>query len=141
MPSTEYRLWDEDQREFVYFDLRRLVGHWSEIIFDPEESSTQSGGHEGIADLLKNAPLMQFTNLRDKNDKMIFDGDIVRHHTNAIGEVKFGKYVTDNELNDDVLAWVVELPLRWAALDPQGTWEIIGNIYENPELLGRGRDG
>lgn len=77
----------------------------------------------------------EYTGLHDKNGVEVFEGDVVKHHTGAVGRVTFGKYITDNETNEDILGWIVLLPLRAAALDPQATWEIIGNIHQHKHLL------
>lgn len=80
----------------------------------------------------------QSTGLTDKNGKEIFEGDIVKGYTDCgweNGKVVFGKYVTDNEQNEDIMGWCFSCKMRYHALDPQCSWEIIGNIYENPELL------
>ena len=79
--------------------------------------------------------LMQYTGLKDKTGVEIAEGDLVRHHTGSVGVVEWGKYVTANDDNEDILGWMVRLPLRARALDPQGTWDVIGNIHETPELL------
>lgn len=82
--------------------------------------------------------VMQSTGLTDKNRKEIFEGDIVEGYTVCgleAGEVVFGKYVTDNKANEDIMAWCFSCKERYHALDPQCTWEIIGNIHENPDLL------
>lgn len=92
-----------------------------------------------VYDANNNAPqptLMQCTGLKDKNDKLIYEGDIVRFHFDndeIIAVVEwdnnesrfylnttdyFGdKYVTDYEITK------------------QEKYKIIGNTYENPELL------
>ncbi|EAF8551841.1 hypothetical protein A0V41_12780 [Listeria monocytogenes] len=70
--------------------------------------------------------LMQYTGLKDKNGKKIFEGDICwEEHNECYGVVKFeeGKflYVWENIAED-----------LWEVADDI---EICGNIHENPELL------
>lgn len=73
--------------------------------------------------------LMQYTGLKDKNGKEIYEGDILKvdwkdnRYKSVIGMVEW-----DNE----------NAAYRFAAGSPsEVSWshEIIGNIYENPELL------
>lgn len=91
--------------------------------------------------------LMQYTGLKDKNDKEIYEGDIIKFHifTQELGE-GFGVYEGERE-------WIGEIAMEsfgvWLESDTEeksgyiinwyGTHEesieIIGNIYENPELL------
>ncbi|EAE6220649.1 hypothetical protein BEN66_11395 [Listeria monocytogenes] len=70
--------------------------------------------------------LMQYTGLKDKNGKKIFEGDVGwDEHNECYGVVKFeeGKflYVWENIAED-----------LWEVAD---VIEICGNIHENPELL------
>jgi uncharacterized phage protein (TIGR01671 family) len=135
MREHKYRIWDEKNKEFVYFNLRRLVGHWSGIVFDPEEPSTQSNGREGIAggeydevSLLGTAPLDEFTGRTDKNGKEIYERDIVE------------KYAPLHTATDELSRFVNII--EWNTESSGGGWswvesgvKVIGNIYENPELL------
>lgn len=72
---------------------------------------------------------MMFTGLLDKSGKDIYEGDIVKDHRKMVFRVKF--YLTDDgsgfqtDITDDGCV---------ANLNDNDI-EIIGNIYENPELL------
>ena len=86
-----------------------------------------------------------YTGLTDKNNKQIFEGDIVRltdvHNEiewtavvafgNPNGEYNWGwllKAIGEFDGNKDILLWV--------DMEDTGAYcEVIGNIYDNPELL------
>lgn len=88
-------------------------------------------------------PLMQFTGLKDKNGKEIYEGDIVKWET-----YKFDFDKPDAEEKIDVIKigaveyrgrgfWITGEDFGW---EGEGMWhweeiEIIGDIYSNPELL------
>lgn len=71
-----------------------------------------------FADVLKaDVPVMQYTGLHDCNGKEIYEGDIVDCRGGCIETVRWDKFS------------VCFLP------NITNVTEIIGNIYENPELL------
>lgn len=80
--------------------------------------------------------LMQFTGLLDKNGKEIYEGDIVK----AMAEERhfeqscIGKIVYSNDVAYQVVRGgdYSGLSLAWGGWK---SFEIIGNIYENKELL------
>lgn len=78
----------------------------------------------------------QFTGIYSKSNREIYEGDIVRAGDDKkIGVVGWGKYITENEWGEDILGWMFVGKTRAWALDPQDGFEIVGNIYENSDLV------
>lgn len=81
----------------------------------------------------------QYTGLEDKNDKEIYEGDILKSEYESIGIPKRknchpviwsnGRWDCDHSINDCCKPWRGDLNGHHLSE------EIIGNIYENPELL------
>ena len=92
---------------------------------------------------------MQYTGLKDKNDKGIYEGDIVeieiRDEDSCMGSTFIEKYVVewDNKkhrfcYSDNKYHVMGSFSGKWGLDYPNELTEeinIIGNIYENPELL------
>lgn len=91
----------------------------------------QDDGYYNDGDLLKpnkeKYTLMQFTGMFDKNGKEIYEGDIVKYE-NMTGKIMFfnGSFIMSN----------FEETEEWELGVINEEVEIIGNIYDNPELLG-----
>ena len=112
--EIKFRVWDKKIKEFHYWDS---VNQAYDNIF-----------WKMVKD--EDMPLMQYTGLKDKNGKEIYEGDIVDGHNDGFGIVVWGSSGWDYEFSDKNIV----------SMDEVCTWfgnnaTIIGNIHENPELL------
>lgn len=96
---------------------------------------TDTSGISGIEVDYKSVE--QYTGLTDKNGKKIFEGDIVRYD----GEKHIVVFETRGETGyfgikiDRLETWNFCLSV------PAKSMEVIGNIYDNPELIGGEANG
>ena len=118
--EIKFRAWDENEKNFLYFGYKEgLISHCDDQY-----------------QKLNIKFIEQFTGLHDKNRKEIYEGDIIKYHfynghdhlRESIAEVKYsdadGSYYAVSIPDNDFCYMSVYVP---------GS-EVIGNIYENPEL-------
>lgn len=69
----------------------------------------------------------QYTGLKDKSDKKVFDGDILNViYSDQQGECHYAEnYLLDDLRTTSVIGW----------LDYANELEIVGNKFDNPELI------
>jgi uncharacterized phage protein (TIGR01671 family) len=98
--------------------------------------------------VLENEPLLkdykliarvQFTGLHDKNWKEIFEGDIVRFWANPkdYGGYKGHDYIASVEWDEFSVGFILS---DGHGLRDFEFLQVVGNIYQNPELLGGEND-
>lgn len=117
------------------------MGKVKRIRFDDDANVTTVlfiGKDLGVNAKIDEFEIMQSTGLKDKNGKEIFEGDIIRYNIDVVDikrhptlgfytvldgrEGFFGDGMSIDDFEED-------------AKEFSKTAEIIGNIYENPELL------
>lgn len=128
----KYRAWSKTEK--IMSDVKN-IDFWNGEIDARCFEETEIG----------NVILMQSTGLKDKNGVEIFEGDVVSRNSGMPSVVKFGKWIYEEDFGykiknigfhlnssyDDDDEWFQAMDYE----DIRKNYEVIGNIYENPELL------
>lgn len=123
MTIPKFRAWTEEGKVMYYdvypFKDDTLLLSYDEISFDEVPAS----------DFI----LMQSTGLIDKSGEEIFEGDVLLTYDGELAKVFW---------NDDLAGWFVDFLYEIAELSEvadiqsnRSICAIVGNIYENPELM------
>jgi uncharacterized phage protein (TIGR01671 family) len=134
--ELKFRVWDTSSNEWVKDrdgDEDRL---WYMISFD---GKLVYSDNQGCCVMSQEYVVQQYTGLKDKNGKMIFEGDIIN----------FGKNIDNLDFEENaVIAWgknYCGICVRWSKnkngyselltnMDSKDMF-VLGNIFENPGLL------
>jgi len=131
MREIKFRAWDNVAFQMYY------LGEEEDIVFSFESNgivATDITQEEERFQTLHHLEYMQFTGLHDRNGKEIYEGDICKGKAygfpnspkRLIGAVEYRYNRYDIVGVKQYKGLVDEL---------NTTYEVIGNIYENPELL------
>ena len=146
--EIKFRAWDTEKKEMCYdghidqYDDGFDSGSTSlSICFNGQINAQigDDGGKNGLwehdANIKKDRLiLMQYTGLKDKNGKEIYEGDIVKNLEH--GHVFSVEWGIENESYAGWSGvWQGKTFVAPLYNGPLVNCEIIGNIYENPELL------
>ena len=136
MREIKFRAYDMDEkvmRKWEEIDFTKEIGEDYYMVGYKASEVCVRYDHEQI--------LMQYTGLKDKNGKEIYEGDLLNmHYRNE--SVEKGKVVSVKMgMTYDSDGWEHERTYGWVAgnnslADVAPYAEVLGNIYENPELLG-----
>src|SRR5699024_1561454 len=130
MRDIKFRAWDVESNEMTLPNdiLEVLVSMKNEVY------AMVKGRNETLGGINRdNTILMQYTGLKDSNDIEIYEGDIIWDaHAEIHGKVVFdeGAFCVEWDTHIEHLFEVVT----------DGYAEVVGSIYENPELMERGSD-
>ena len=122
MDRLKYRVWDKERKCFFNDD---------EVILYPDGEESFFNADYDFAETV----VEQCTGLKDKNGKLIYEGDI-------LGGI-YGGYIAwcDEEKSFQMFSPSHECmscsgDVLWQEIaEDDGNLEVIGNIHENPELL------
>ncbi len=117
MREHKYKAWDKNLEFMIDPAFLSLDGNGLIAVFyencDDEESLWVTD-----PTILENIELLEYTSLKDKNGTEIYEGDIVK-----------ADYAGDKQVVKSVFDFA-QLLTGW-----DSNYEVIGNIYSNPELL------
>ncbi len=155
MRTLKFRAWDIDAKRMIHNVIVGMARQLKTIVITGYEVDFEEIDFEATEYTTNNEKsvyqIMQFTGLTDKNDKEIYEGDIVKttgcskSRINDKFEVIFqvGAFqLLCIGIDDKPIAFItaavqikenLEFDLNIESLPKY--FEIIGNIYENPELL------
>ena len=121
--EIKFRAWDGEQMRYEFLVARPQSVDVLSILMDEDFAKKWYG--------LKEWKVMQFTGLRDKKgNKELYDGDIIAHSSRNGGNPHVVKWSYSQN------GWIGDYRLQYPLVSTELVEiEIIGNIYENKELL------
>ena len=131
----KFRAWDKTENKMWNVETIYIEDEWVKV---------NDGSIYGITkDLVRDYVLMQSTGLKDITGDEIYEGDIVKvlvHDIEPkimkdkmyIGVVAYNQGTFDIKISKDTYLGIIP---EMYMLDIDCVFRILGNIYENPELL------
>ena len=147
MRDIKFRVWDKEYEKMTYFNDEDYE-YKLPFVFRLDQVLKKDSNYDDYEDFEYNdvtdsVEVMQYTGLKDKNGKEIYEGDIIEFSYDmfvgnfdtfvAKGKVVFKEGAFYVEIFENERTTKDEAYLLYSInLD---TIEVIGNIHDNPELL------
>lgn len=131
MREIKFRAWDKEKRIWVSNGEIECSLSEGDIVVCPN-TIEHVGDSTHDMYVAKRFEVVQHTGLKDKNDVEIYEGDVVKVG-NQEGDVYYDRYAFCVRH-----FWDTSQDTPGDAFSESDDIEVIGNIYENPELLDDG---
>ena len=145
MRTIKFRGKDIETGEWIYGHFFQRLGHYPAIV----EPRPRDGKVMYCEIAVEDTTVGQFTGLFDKNDKEIYEGDILRSNEYPFNSDSVDNYFAEVVWADNVCGFYrithkkANSTVRgishgnWSKLDEEDirSFEVIGNVHDNPELL------
>lgn len=132
--EIKFRAWDKHEEIMIYSEQTDYPFDWGLGFYGIEVQECDGSNWNTMKDL----EFMQYTGLKDKQGVEIYEGDICRC-LNAYGEDYYISSIIDNGWAFCVDVWGCDYDYTVLGLALEhndiNEIEVIGNIYENKELL------
>ena len=123
--------------EFRAWDIKRKTYNHEELLLAPNGDILASRWQE-LREPESIYILEQYTGLKDKNGREVYEGDIVRYGRRLRG-------IVPPESHTEIVSWRFGEEEYYPCCTTSGFYlpysedgyEVIGNIHENPELIGK----
>lgn len=131
MRELKFRAWDKENEEYMngYDVLLKydgsVISRYALAVFD--------------TDMPVNVIIEQYTGLKDKNGREIYEGDIIQEEIDFNSKMTDGVFTYVVEWDSDTLCYGLRgnsNSIHDELWEVNASVEIIGNVHENPELLG-----
>ena len=133
MREIKFRAWDKEYEKMTYFDDEDYE-YEPPLVFRLDQVFKKDSNYDDYEDFEYNdvtdvVEVMQYTGLHDKNGKEIYEGDIVKSFfvdTDEAGNEIYKYYIIEVKYDEVLCSYKIDKFMNL---------EVIGNTYENKELL------